>query len=64
MHYKGSSRAGVSIVLACGLEVSEFDLQSHHYFHFRINTLRKGTNPLFSNGLDCDFFYKDVFGIK
>ena len=29
-----------------GIVVSEFDLQSCYYVHFRTNTLRKGINPL------------------
>ena len=30
----------------CGLVVSEFELQSRYYVHFRANTLGKDTNPL------------------
>ena len=29
-----------------GIVVSEFELQSHYYIHFRTNTLRKVMNPL------------------
>ena len=29
-----------------GIVVREFELQSHNYVHFRINTLGKGMNPL------------------
>ena len=29
-----------------GIEINEFELQSRHYDHFRINTLGKGMNPL------------------
>ena len=29
-----------------GVIVSEFELQSRHYVHFRANTLPKGMNPL------------------
>ena len=29
-----------------GIVVREFVLQSHHYVHFRTNTLGKGMNPL------------------
>ena len=32
--------------LDCSVEVSEFDLQSQNYVHFRINTLGKGINFL------------------
>ena len=28
-----------------GIVVSEFELQSRYYVHFRANTLGKGTNP-------------------
>ena len=30
----------------CGIKVSEFELQSRYYVHFRINTFGKGMNPL------------------
>ena len=30
-------------VLACGLTVSEFELQSFYYVHFPTNTVGKGT---------------------
>ena len=30
----------------CGIVVSEFELQSRYYVHFRTNTLGKGMNPL------------------
>ena len=30
----------------CGIVVSEFELQSRYYVHFRANTLGKGMNPL------------------
>ncbi len=30
----------------CGIVVSEFELQSGYYVHFRANTLGKGMNPL------------------
>ena len=32
--------------LDCYLEVSEFELQSRYYVHFRTNTLRKDMKPL------------------
>ena len=44
--------------LDCGLEVSELELQSHYYVHFRINTIRKGMNPLFPLYVLNMFFYK------
>ena len=30
----------------CGIVLSEFELQSHYYVHFRANTIGKGMNPL------------------
>ena len=33
-------------VLDCGIVVSEFELQSCYYIHFRTNTLGKGMSPL------------------
>ena len=33
-------------VLDCSLEISEFELQSPYYVHFRTNTLEKGMNLL------------------
>ena len=30
----------------CGIVVSEFELQSRYYVHFRTNTLGKSMNPL------------------
>ena len=32
--------------LDCGIVVSEFELQSPYYVHFRTNTLGKSMNPL------------------
>ena len=55
-------------VLDCGLKVSEFDLQSHYYVYFRINTLGKGMNPSIPTAIDwissllsC---FMSSFGIK
>ena len=42
----GSSHGVVANMVGCDIVVSEFDLQSHHYVHFRANTLGKGMNPL------------------
>ena len=30
----------------CGIVVSEFEVQSRYYIHFRTNALGKGMNPL------------------
>ena len=30
----------------CGIVVSESELRSRYYVHFRTNTIGKGTNPL------------------
>ena len=38
-------------VVHCGIVVSEFELQSRYYVHFRTNTLAKSMNPP-SNGLN------------
>ena len=47
------STAGVMAkVLDCSLEVSEFELQSRYYVHFRINTLGKGIEPSYALALD------------
>ena len=35
-------------VLECGLEISEFQLQSCYYVHFRTNILEKAMDPLFT----------------
>ena len=55
-------------VLNCGLEVSEFELQSLCYYHFRINPLGEGMNLLIPSAvgwiISLLFFYKDVIGIK
>ena len=32
--------------LNCGIVVSEFELQSRYYVHFRTNTFGTGMNPL------------------
>ena len=33
-------------MLDCGLEVSEFELQSRYYVHFLTNTFKKGMKTL------------------
>ena len=48
-----------------GLVVTEFELQSRNYVHFRTNTHGKSMNPFPpSYGLPLLFFWKDRFGIK
>ena len=32
--------------IECGIVISEFELKSHHYVHFKTNTIRKGMKPL------------------
>ncbi len=46
--YLSLSFRGVLVVkaLACGIVVSEFELQSRYYIQFRANTLGKGRNLL------------------
>ena len=39
--FEGRLRSVVAKVLYCGLEVSEFELQSCYYVHFRTNSLGK-----------------------
>ena len=41
-----SPRSAVANVLDCDNVVSEFELQSSYYIHFRIDTFGKGINPL------------------
>ena len=52
----------------CGIVVSEFELQSRYFVHFRANTLGKGMNPIILPAMGWIvpllFFYKDGFGIK
>ena len=54
--------------LDCGLDVSDFEIQSPYSVHFRTNTLRKGMNLLISPATGYIapllFFYKNAFGIK
>ncbi len=43
----GECRRGVMVkAMDCGIIVSEFELQSLYYVHFRANTLGKGMNLL------------------
>ena len=55
-------------VLNYDIVVSEFKLQSRHYFNFLTKTLEKGMEPLFSQTMSSIvqvlFFYKDGFSIK
>ena len=48
--------------------VSEFELKSRYYVHFRTNTHGKSMNSLIYPGIDYKVpqlsFYKDGFGIK
>ena len=44
----GCPRGVVVKAMNCGIVVSEFVFQSRYYFHFRLNTLGKGMNPLSS----------------
>ena len=59
----------VANVLNCDLAVSEFELQSLCYAHFRTNTLGKDMNYFspYSYGLKKEtllFISKDCFGIR
>ena len=43
----GREARGVMVkVTDCRIVVSEFELQSRYYVHFRANNLGKGMNPL------------------
>ena len=46
---KVSSCSIVVNILNCDIVVSEFELHSRYYVHFRTNTLGKGMNPLILN---------------
>ncbi len=43
---RGCPRGVMVKAMDCGIVVSEFELQSCYYVHFRINTLGNGMNPL------------------
>ena len=45
-HYWGCPRGVMVKAMNCGIVISEFELQSRYYVHFRANTLGKGMNPL------------------
>ena len=40
------NRGVIFKAMDCVIVVSEFDLQSRYYVHFRTNTPRKGMNPI------------------
>ena len=46
-----SPRSVVANVPSYDIAVGKFDLQSHFYIHFQINTLGKCINPIISVGL-------------
>ena len=46
-----SPRGVVAKMLDSCFEVSEFELQSHSYVHFWINTLEKGMKPIISQAV-------------
>ena len=43
---RGYPRGVMVKSMDCGIVVSEFELQSRYYVHFRAKTLGKGMNPL------------------
>ena len=63
-----STRSEVVNVLVRDIVVSEFDIQSRYYVHFRINTRGKGMNPLIRPAMSYIepllSSYLDGFGIK
>ena len=64
------NRSGVLVVKAkdCRIVVSEFELQSHYYIHFRANTLGEGMDPLILPAMgwivQLLFILIEGFGIK
>ena len=46
LRYGGGPRGVMIKTLDCEIVVIKSELQSCYYVHFRINTLRKGMNPL------------------
>ena len=44
--FGGCPRGVMVKAMDCEIVVSEFELQSCYYVHFRANTLGKGMNPL------------------
>ena len=64
--YRGNLRGLMVKVPDCRLKVSELELQFRYYFHFWINTLGKGMNPLIPQAMvwiiPLLFFEKDGFG--
>ena len=61
------NRGIMAKVLDCGAEVSEFELQSRNYVHFRTNTFGKGMNPFILPSVGWIvslLFFKDSFGIQ
>ena len=48
MYLEGSPNGVVANALDCDIVVSQFELESGYYIHFRCNTLRKGMNLLSS----------------
>ena len=43
---RGCPRGVMVKAMDCGIVLSEFELRSRHYIHFRANILGKGMNPL------------------
>ena len=66
--YRGLPRGVMVRVLGCRIVVSEFELQSRHYLHFRTNTLKKDINTFILTTKDLIapllFFLKNGFGIE
>ena len=44
--FRGCPRGVMVKLIGCRIVVSEFELQTRYYVHFRANTLGKGMNPL------------------
>ena len=52
----------VANVLNCDIQVSNFELQSRYYFHWRINTLL--SFPATDQIIPLQYFYKDHFSVR
>ena len=63
---RGCPRDVMVKTMDCGIVVSEFELQSRYYVHFRTNTLGKGMNPLTlrAMGLIVPLLLENTFSIK
>ena len=52
--YGGFPRGVMVKMLDCGIVLSEFELQSLYYVHFRTNALGKGMKPLILSAMSLN----------